>query len=150
MSFDFDKDQLFSFESSARLRYTRTMKIRTSEFAPAAVGPYSHAVESCNLLFCSGQIPLDPATGKMAGDDIATQTEQVFANIRGLLKGLERELSDVVKTTIFLTDMGDFGTVNGIYADAFGDHKPARSTVAVAQLPLGAKIEIECIVESAG
>ena len=112
---------------------------------PAAVGPYSQAVESSPFLFCSGQIPIDPATGKIEAGDIEGQTRQVLANISALLTSQGRTLSDVIKATVFLTDMADFPKVNPLYAEAFGSHKPARSTVQVAGLPLGALIEIEVI-----
>jgi 2-iminobutanoate/2-iminopropanoate deaminase len=112
---------------------------------PAAVGPYSQAVESGDFLFCSGQIPIDPATGKIEATDVEGQTRQVLANITALLTSQNLTLSHVVKATVFLTDMADFPKVNPLYAAAFGDHKPARSTVQVAALPLGALIEIEVI-----
>ena len=125
------------------------MEFKSSDKAPAAVGPYSQAVQSGNLIFCSGMIPLDPETKAVVGDDIASQTQQVFANLNGLMSGIGASLNQVVKTTVFLTNMGDFGAFNAIYAEAFGDHKPARSTVEVAALPLGVLVEIECIVEVA-
>jgi 2-iminobutanoate/2-iminopropanoate deaminase len=112
---------------------------------PTAVGPYSQAVESGDFLFCSGQIPIDPATGKIEATDLEGQTRQVLANITALLTSQNLTLSHVVKATVFLTDMADFPKVNPLYAAAFGDHKPARSTVQVAALPLGALIEIEVI-----
>jgi 2-iminobutanoate/2-iminopropanoate deaminase len=112
---------------------------------PTAVGPYSQAVESGDFLFCSGQIPIDPATGKIEATDVEGQTRQVLANITALLTSQNLTLSHVVKATVFLTDMADFPKVNPLYAAAFGDHKPARSTVQVAALPLGALIEIEVI-----
>jgi len=110
---------------------------------PTAVGPYSQAVESGDFLFCSGQIPIDPATGKIEATDVEGQTRQVLANITALLTSQNLTLGHVVKATVFLTDMADFPKVNPLYAAAFGDHKPARSTVQVAALPLGALIEIE-------
>lgn len=112
---------------------------------PTAVGPYSQAVESGDFLFCSGQIPIDPATGKIEATDVEGQTRQVLANINALLTSQNLTLGHVVKATVFLTDMADFPKVNPLYAAAFGDHKPARSTVQVAALPLGALIEIEVI-----
>ncbi len=112
---------------------------------PSAVGPYSQAVESGDFLFCSGQIPIDPTTGKIEATDVEGQTRQVLANITALLTSQNLTLSHVVKATVFLTDMADFPKVNPLYAAAFGDHKPARSTVQVAALPLGALIEIEVI-----
>jgi len=119
----------------------------TSEHAPEAVGPYSHGVKVGNLLFCSGQIPLDPATKAVVPGGIREQTEQVFTNIAYVLDSQDLTLKNVVKSTIFMTDLGDFAVVNGIYAQAFGEHKPARSTVQVAALPLNALIEIEVICE---
>lgn len=112
---------------------------------PTAVGPYSQAVESGDFLFCSGQIPIDPTTGKIEATDVEGQARQVLANITALLTSQNLTLSHVVKATVFLTDMADFPKVNPLYAAAFGDHKPARSTVQVAALPLGALIEIEVI-----
>lgn len=121
--------------------------INDTPHVPAAVGPYSQAVRSGSFLFCSGQIPIDPGTGKIEAADIEGQTSQVFANLKALLRAQGRSLTDVVKATVFLQDMADFAKVNPLYADAFGGHKPARSTVQVAGLPLGARIEIEVIVE---
>lgn len=115
--------------------------------APAAVGPYSQAARTGNLLFCSGQIPIQPASGKIEANTVEGQTVQVFANIRALLASQGADLSQVVKSTVFLQDMADFPKVNTLYEAAFAGHKPARSTVAVAALPLGALIEIEVIVE---
>lgn len=114
---------------------------------PAAVGPYSQAVRAGGFLFCSGQIPIDPATGKIEATDIEGQTRQVFANLEALVLAQGRSLADVIKTTVFLQDMADFPKVNPLYAAAFQGHKPARSTVQVAGLPLGARIEIEAIIE---
>jgi len=118
--------------------------------APAAVGPYSHATRVGNLLFCSGQLPLDAGTMKIVEGGTEAQTKQVLANIGALLDTVGAGFRNVAKTTIFLTDLGDFAAVNEIYGEAFGDHEPARSTVQVAALPLGAAIEIECIVELPG
>ena len=115
--------------------------------APAAVGPYSQAAKVGGLLFCSGQIPLDPTTGKIKATDVEGQTTQVFANIRAVLSSQGIGLSHVVKATVFLQDMADFPTVNKLYEIEFAGHKPARSTVQVAKLPLGALIEIEVIAE---
>lgn len=123
------------------------MQLINSPAAPEAVGPYSHAVKVGPLLICSGQIPLDPKTKSLVGPGIREQTEQVIANIRAVLASQDLQLDHVVKTTIFLTDLEDFTTVNGIYAQAFGSHQPARSTVQVAALPLGARIEIEVTAE---
>ncbi len=114
---------------------------------PAAVGPYSQAVRVGGFLFCSGQIPINPATGKIEATDVEAQARQVLANIQALLHSQGATLQQVVKSTVFLTSMADFPKVNPIYEAAFDGHKPARSTVAVAGLPLGALIEIEVIVE---
>ena len=121
--------------------------INNAPNVPAAVGPYSQAVRSGSLLFCSGQIPINPATGKIEAQDVEGQAKQVLSNIEALLKSQGSDVSRVVKATVFLKEMADFPKVNPIYEAAFGGHKPARSTVAVAGLPLGALIEIEVIVE---
>ncbi len=123
------------------------MKIVNSSEAPPAVGPYAHAVRSGNLLFCSGQIPLDPATMQLAGETAAEQAQQVFANVRAVLKAAGLDLGHVVKATVFLTDLAEFKAVNAVYAAAFAGHTPARSTVQVAALPLDARIEIEVVAE---
>lgn len=123
------------------------MTLINSPEAPAAVGPYSHAARVGDVLFCSGQIPLDPESLKIVEGGIEAQTKQVITNIKALLATVDSTLDDVAKCTIFLTDLGDFAAVNALYAEAFGDHKPARSTIQVAALPLGSNVEIECIVE---
>jgi 2-iminobutanoate/2-iminopropanoate deaminase len=120
-------------------------KIISTSDAPAAIGPYSQAIRSGDLVFCSGQIPLDPSNGQMASEDISSQTRRVLDNISGLLKAEGLSLGNVVKTTIFLTDLGNFQTVNEIYGSYFKSEPPARSTVEVSALPKGAKIEIEVI-----
>ncbi|PAP75146.1 RidA family protein [Rubrivirga marina] len=125
------------------------MDVLSAPGAPAAVGPYSHAVRVGGLLFCSGQVALDPEAGTLVGDEVAAQTEQVFKNIRAVLAAAGADLRDVVKTTVFLDTMDDFQAMNGVYAEAFGDHRPARSTVAVDRLPVGALVEIEVIAEIA-
>jgi len=118
--------------------------ISTSE-APAAIGPYSQAVRSGNFLFCSGQIPLDPKSGQIVSGDIATQTRRVLDNVEAVLKAEGLTFENIVKTIIFLTDLGDFQTVNEIYGSYFKQQPPARSTVQVSALPKGAKVEIEVI-----
>jgi 2-iminobutanoate/2-iminopropanoate deaminase len=120
-------------------------KIIATSDAPAAIGPYSQAIRSGNLIFCSGQIPLDPRSGQMVSDDIADQARRVLDNISGLLKSEGLSLGDVLKTTIFLTDLGNFQIVNEIYGSYFNNQPPARSTVQVSALPKGAKVEIEVI-----
>lgn len=121
------------------------MEVIATDKAPEAIGPYSQAIRSGDLVFCSGQIALDPATGVLVGEDIESQTLQVLKNLRAVLAVRGLDLSDIVKTTIFLVDLNDFSKVNAIYGEEFNEHKPARSTVQVAGLPRGALIEIECI-----
>ncbi|PYL23156.1 MAG: reactive intermediate/imine deaminase [Verrucomicrobia bacterium] len=123
--------------------------ISTSE-APAAIGPYSQAARSGNLLFCSGQIPLDPKSGQIVTGDIGGQTRRVLDNIAAVLKAEALTFDNVVKTTIFLTDLGDFQTVNEIYGSYFKQAPPARSTVQVSALPKGANVEIEVIAVANG
>ncbi len=123
------------------------MKFVESSSAPAPVGPYSQAVAVGGFLFCSGQIPLDPKTGAMVGDTAETQAVQVLKNMLAVLEAAGAGMSSVVKTVIFLQNMNDFGAVNKVYENAFGDHRPARSTVEVAKLPKGALVEIECIAQ---
>ena len=113
--------------------------------APAAIGPYSHAVAVDGFLFTSGQIPLDPATGKLAGDTIEAQTQQVLNNLEAVLAANGMNFSNVVKTTIFLADLADFAKVNELYGARFPKDPPARSCFQVAGLPAGAKLEIELI-----
>jgi 2-iminobutanoate/2-iminopropanoate deaminase len=118
-------------------------KIIASEDAPKAVGPYSQAVALGNLLFCAGQIPLDPKSGELIGADATAQTERVCENIRGVLTANGMTFSDVVKTTVYLLTMDDFAAMNAVYAKYFTEPYPARSTVAVVALPKGARVEIE-------
>ena len=114
--------------------------------APAAIGPYAQAIAAGPYLFASGQIPIDPATGQLVDGDAAAQTRQVMANVAAVLAAAGLAFADVVKTTIFLTDMADFVAVNGAYGECFEDGAvPARSTVAVAALPRGAAVEIEVV-----
>ena len=119
----------------------------TTSSAPAPVGPYNQAVLAGGWLYCSGQIPLDPATGAMVGDgDVAAETRQVLSNLQAVLAEAGAKPSDVVRTTVFLADLGDFATVNGIYAEVFGEGvSPARACVQVAALPKGARVEIDCV-----
>jgi 2-iminobutanoate/2-iminopropanoate deaminase len=119
-------------------------KIETAG-APAAIGPYSQGVRAGDYIFFSGQIPLDPTTGEVVGDDIAAQTERVMANMEALLNAAGLGFGQVVKTTIYLTDMNDFAVVNGIYGRHFSGTFPARATVQVAALPKGVGVEIEWI-----
>ncbi len=120
------------------------MNIISTLHAPQAIGPYSQAIEVNGMIYTSGQIGLMP-DGQMAGNGIISQTNQVLKNLKEVLEAGGSSMNNVIKTTIFLADMDDFVTVNEIYAEHFGDHKPARSTVAVKSLPKNALVEIECI-----
>jgi 2-iminobutanoate/2-iminopropanoate deaminase len=111
--------------------------------APGAAGPYSPAVRAGDWLALAGQVGIDPATGKLADGGVAEQTRQAMANVVAVLGDCGASLGDVAKTTVFLVDMGDFPVMNEVYADAFAEHRPARSTIAVAALPLGARVEVE-------
>jgi len=121
------------------------MKTIATESAPQAIGPYSQALVSDGLLFASGQIPLDPATGALVSGGIEQAVERVFDNIQAILAAAGATLDDVVKTTVYLVQMSDFAAMNAIYARRFGSHRPARSTVAVSQLPKDAAVEIDVI-----
>lgn len=116
-----------------------------TEKAPAAIGPYSQAVQTGNLLFVSGQIPVDPATGAFAGEDITTQTRQSLTNVKNILEAAGYTLSDVVKTTVLLDDMGNFAAMNAVYSEFFTANCPARACFAVKALPKGALVEIEAV-----
>nr|WP_297171801.1 RidA family protein [uncultured Agathobaculum sp.] len=116
-----------------------------TDFAPAAVGPYSQAISTNRMIFTSGQIPINPKTGKIEASTIEEQTEQVMQNLHYVLAQGGVAFDRVVKTTCFLTDMNDFAAFNGVYAKYFPENPPARSCVAVAALPMGAKVEIEVI-----
>lgn len=120
-------------------------KIFSTLNAPAAVGPYSQAVEKGGTLFISGQIPIDPSTGKLIEGDITVQTEQVFKNIAAILEVAGYTFNDVVKSTCLLSDMSDFKAMNAVYARYYLENQPARAAFAVKELPLGALIEIETI-----
>lgn len=113
--------------------------------APAAIGPYSQAIVHGGMVYTAGQIPLDPASMQMVEDDVAAQTERVMQNLSAVLEAAGASLRTVVKTTVFLADMGDFAAMNEVYARWFGEHAPARSTVQAARLPRDARVEIECI-----
>jgi 2-iminobutanoate/2-iminopropanoate deaminase len=121
------------------------MKTIHTDDAPKAVGPYSQAIKAGDYLFLSGQVGINPATGKLVEGGIEAQAKQVFENIRHVLKAKGLKLNDVAKSTVFLKNFDDFATMNGLYEAAFGEHRPARSTVEVARLPLDALIEVECI-----
>lgn len=113
--------------------------------APAAIGPYSQAVQAGNMVFVSGQIPVDPATGEFAGSDIVTQTKQSLTNVKNILEAAGYTLNDVVKTTVLLADIADFAAMNAVYAEFFCENKPARACFAVRDLPKAALVEIEAI-----
>lgn len=121
------------------------LEIIATDKAPAAIGPYSQAVKCGGMLFCSGQIALDPATGELVEGGIVRQCEQVMTNILAMLTAAGTDFNDVIKTTIYLVDMADFAAVNEIYGKCFPGQKPARSTVAVKSLPRGALLEIEVL-----
>ena len=120
------------------------MKVISTNKAPAAIGPYSQALDLGNLVFVSGQIPVNPATGTMP-EDVQDQARQSLANLKAILAEAGLSMTDVVKTVVFLVDLNDFGAVNEVYAQAFAEPFPARSCVQVAGIPKGAKVEIECI-----
>jgi len=120
-------------------------KVIQTEKGPRAIGPYSQAVQAGNLLFLSGQIPINPKTGELIKGDIRQQTQQVLENMKGILESQKLGMEDVIKTTIFLKDMGNFSQVNEIYATYFPTSPPARSTVEVARLPRDVDIEIEAL-----
>jgi 2-iminobutanoate/2-iminopropanoate deaminase len=137
---NYDSIITFKFEE-------KTMKtIIRSASAPAPIGPYSQAVKTGNLIFCSGMIALDPVTGQMIQDSIAAETKQVMLNIAALLQEAGAGFENIVKTTIFLISMDDFAAVNEVYGSFFNDHFPARETVAVAGLPKNARVEISVTV----
>lgn len=120
-------------------------KIIKTDKAPAAVGPYSQAVKVGQFVFTAGQVAIDPAVGQIVAQDVAGQTHQVMHNLQEVLRQAGSDLDKVLKTTVFLQNMGDFGAMNTVYGSYFGDQPPARSTVEVAKLPLGALVEIEAI-----
>ena len=121
------------------------MQYFSSDQAPKAIGPYSQAVRRGNTIYLSGQIPLDPGTGNLVQGEFEAKARRVFENLRAVLASAGYEFRDVVKATVYLTDLADFQKLNAIYAEYFGDHKPARSTVGVASLPKGAPVEIDLI-----
>jgi len=123
------------------------MKSFTVEKAPDAIGPYCHAMKTGNLIFCSGQTPLDPDTMELTGNNIKEQTKRVLENLTIVLEGCGLSLGHVVKTTVYLKNMNDFQGMNTIYEEMFNGHKPSRTTIAVRQNPLDAMVEIECIAE---
>lgn len=124
------------------------MKAISTSNAPAAIGPYSQAIQSGDWLFLSGQVPLDPATGKLVEGDIGAQTKQVMDNLEAVLHASGSSFDNVVKTTIYLVDLADFQAVNQVYGARFNASKPARATVQVAALPLGSRVEIDAIART--
>jgi len=125
-------------------------EIVRTEKAPAAIGPYSQAVKSGGFLFCSGQIPLDPATGKLVEGGIGEQTERVLRNLEAVLAAGGASLDTVVKTTVYLVDLGEFPAMNAVYARFFPGDPPARATVEVSKLPAGSRVEIEAVAAAGG
>lgn len=121
------------------------IEIVTTDKAPGAIGPYSQAVKAGGMVFCSGQIPIDPATGEFVSEVVAEQTEQVLKNLSEVLVAAGTTLNNVLKTTVFLADMNDFAEMNEVYSRYFSENKPARATVQAAALPRGARVEIDCI-----
>jgi len=124
-----------------------SIDVISTPHAPAAIGPYSQAARSGNLLFLSGQIPLDPATGQFIAGDIAAQTERVLKNLAAILEAAGSGLNKVLKTTVYLKDLAEFGRMNEVYGKFFGEKPPARATVEVARLPRDAAIEIDLVAE---
>ena len=123
------------------------MKVISTKKAPAAIGPYSQAIQVGNLVYTSGQIPIDPATGAFAEGGIKEQTRQSLTDVKAILEEAGLSMSNVVKTTVFMADMGDFADMNAVYAEFFSEPYPARSAVAVKTLPKGALVEIEVVAE---
>ena len=120
-------------------------EIVVTEKAPGAIGPYSQAIKAGGMVYCSGQIPIDPATGDFVSDVVSEQTDQVLKNLSEVLTAAGSSLDNVVKTTVFLADMNDFAEMNEVYGRFFSNNKPARATVQAARLPRDARVEIECI-----
>ena len=126
----------------------KKMEVISTEKAPKALGPYSQAIKANGMIYCSGQIPIDPAVNAVTAETIEDQTRQAIANLGNVLEKAGSSLSKVVKTTVFISDMNEFARLNAVYAEMFGDTKPARSCVQVARLPKDVKIEIEAIAEA--
>jgi len=121
------------------------LKVIATDKAPKAIGPYSQAIAADQLIFCAGQGAIDAASGENRRGDVAAETELALDNIAAVLAAAGSDLAHVVKSTVFLVDMADFAAMNDVYAKRFGDHRPARSTVGVASLPRGFRVEIECV-----
>ena len=124
------------------------MEVISTENAPKALGPYSQAIKANGMVYCSGQIPIDPAVNAVTAETIEDQTRQAITNLKNVLEKAGSSLSKVVKTTVFISDMNEFARLNAVYAEMFGDTKPARSCVQVARLPNDVKIEIEATAEA--
>ena len=124
------------------------MEMIATDNAPAALGPYSQAIRANGMIYCSGQIPINPASGTVEAKTIEEQTTQSITNLKNVLEKAGSSLAKVVKTTVFIKDMNDFAALNKVYADLFGDTRPARSCVEVARLPKDVLVEIECIAEA--
>jgi 2-iminobutanoate/2-iminopropanoate deaminase len=122
-----------------------SLRTIATDDAPKAIGPYSQAVAAGDLIFCAGQGAIDPTSGENVNGDVRAETERTLDNLSAVLAAGGSDLAHVVKTTVFLTDMADFAAMNEVYARRFGEHRPARSTVGVAALPRGFKVEIECV-----
>jgi 2-iminobutanoate/2-iminopropanoate deaminase len=122
-----------------------TIRIIATDGAPKAIGPYSQAVAAGELIFCAGQVALDPASGASVTGDVTAQTERVLDNLSAVLSAAGSDLQHVLKTTVYLTDFNDFAAMNEAYAKRFGDHRPARATIGVSALPKGLRVEIECV-----
>jgi len=120
-------------------------EIISTDNAPGAIGPYSQAIKTGNMVFCSGQIPIDPTTGNFVSEAVGEQTEQVLKNLSAVLEAAGSSLDGVVKTTVFLADMNDFAVMNEVYGRFFDTNKPARATVQAARLPRDARVEIDCV-----
>lgn len=123
------------------------LKPVSTDGAPGAIGPYSQAISVDGWVFCSGQLPMNPETKQLVEGDIGAQTDQALKNLTAILEAAGGSLSSVVKTTVYLADMGDFGGMNEVYAKHFGDHRPARAAFAVKTLPLNANVEIEAVAK---
>ena len=132
-------------EKTHNLKENFMVETIVAENAPKALGPYSQALKTGGFIFTSGQIPINPATDSIEAVTIEDQTRQVITNLKNVLEAAGSSLSKVVKTTVFIKDMGDFAALNGVYAEMFGDTRPARSCVEVARLPKDVKVEIECV-----
>ena len=123
------------------------MKTIHTDAAPKAIGPYSQAVVAGGFVFCSGQVPIDPATGELVTGGIREQTQRVFQNLKAVLEAAGADFSKVASANVYLTSLSDFKELNDVYAATFGEHKPARVTVGVSELPKGALVEISCVAE---